>query len=426
MSQPDTLAAAASAESSAHAPGCRACSAPLSYVFVDLGMSPLANSYLKPEQLNRMEPFYPLRAYVCGTCLLVQLEDFETPERIFTDYAYFSSYSSAWLAHAKRYVEGAIARFGLTGASSVVEIASNDGYLLQYFVERGIPVRGIEPAVNVAEVAIAKGIPTISRFFGEPLAIELKASGQRADLIIGNNVFAHVPDPNDFLRGLKILLAPDGVITLEFPHLLRLIDESQFDTIYHEHFSYYSLLTLVPLFRAHRLTIFDVDELPTHGGSLRIYARHDEDAAKPTTDRVRAVLTDEEGAGLRTLEAYSRFGEKVQAIKRSLLQFLIAAKRDGKTVVGYGAPAKGNTLLNYCGVGTDLIAFTVDASPHKQGHFLPGTHIPIHHPDRILETKPDYVLILPWNLKDEIMERMAKVTSWGGQFVIPIPDVTVC
>ena len=404
---------------------CRFCETPLKHVFVDLGMSPLANSYLKPADLNRMEPFYPLRAYVCAECFLVQLEGFESPENIFSDYAYFSSYSTAWLRHAKTYTDQATERFKLNGKSTVVEIASNDGYLLQYFVEKGIPVLGIEPAVNVAEAAIQKGIPTISRFFGEAFSRELAEAGKQADLIVGNNVLAHVPDLKDFIRGLQILLKPQGVITMEFPHLLRLVEDNQFDTIYHEHFSYFSFLAVERIFRAHGLTIFDVDQLPTHGGSLRIYARHTEDHSKPRASTVEVLLAEEEDAGIGTLAYYTRFGERVAAIKHELLEFLIDARQAGKTVAGYGAPAKGNTLLNYCGVRTDLIAYTVDASPHKQGHFLPGTHIPIHHPDQIIITKPDYVLLLPWNLKDEIMERMAAIREWGGRFVLPIPDVQV-
>jgi SAM-dependent methyltransferase len=397
----------------------------LGRLFVDLGMSPLANSYLATADLNRMEPHYPLRAFVCEQCWLVQLEDFESPEHIFTDYAYFSSYSTAWLDHARRYVDMAVGRFGLGPDSWVVEIASNDGYLLQYLTARNIPVLGIEPAVNVAQVAIEKGIPTLTRFFGEALAIELRAAGRRADLIVGNNVFAHVPDPNDFLRGLKVLLAPHGIVTLEFPHLLRLYEDAQFDTIYHEHLSYYSLLALEPLFRAHGLPIFDVEHLPTHGGSVRVYARHSEDESKPITARVDDCVRTERAAGLADPATYTRFGERAAQVKCALLTFLIEARRAGKTVVGYGAPAKGNTLLNYCGVRRDLLSFTVDASPHKQGRHLPGTHIPIYAPGRLLAARPDYVLILPWNLKDEIIASMAEVRTWGGRFVVPIPDLRV-
>jgi SAM-dependent methyltransferase len=404
---------------------CRFCETPLSRTFLDLGKSPLANSYLKPAQLHQVEKFYPLHVFVCERCLLVQLQDFEGPERIFTDYAYFSSYSDAWLAHAKTYTEMARQRFGLDHRSQVVEIASNDGYLLQYFGEQGIPVLGIEPAVNVAEVAIAKGIPSITRFFGDALAAELMAEGTQADLIVANNVLAHVPELNDFLRGLRRLLKPHGVITLEFPHLLRLIAENQFDTIYHEHFSYFSFCTIEVIFASHRLTVFDVEELPTHGGSLRIMARHTDDDSKPVCDRVGALLAKEVSAGLNTINGYGAFSERVQETKRTLLEFLIQVKRDGKRIVGYGAPAKGNTLLNYCGIGPDFLDYTVDRSPHKQGRYLPGTHIPIHEPDRIRETRPDYVLILPWNLKEEVRRQMAYISEWGGKFVVPIPHVEV-
>jgi SAM-dependent methyltransferase len=362
---------------------------------------------------------------VCERCLLVQLQDFEGPERIFTDYAYFSSYSDAWLAHAKAYTEMARQRFGLTARSQVVEIASNDGYLLQYFMEQGIPVLGIEPAVNVAEVAVAKGIPTMTRFFGEALAGELSTQGTQADLIVANNVLAHVPELNDFIAGLRRLLKPHGVMTLEFPHLLRLIEENQFDTIYHEHFSYFAFCTVEVIFASHQLTIFDVEEVPTHGGSLRIMARHAADDSRRVTDRVGALLAKEMQAGLNTVQGYAAFSERVQETKRALLEFLIEAKREGKRIVGYGAPAKGNTLLNYCGIRTDFVDYTVDRSPHKQDHYLPGTHIPIHHPDRIRDTRPDYVLILPWNLKDEVRRQMAYINEWGGRFVVPIPRVEI-
>ena len=404
---------------------CRFCETPLSRTFLDLGKSPLANSYLKEAQIHQAEKFYPLHVFVCERCLLVQLQDFEAPERIFTDYAYFSSYSDVWLSHAKAYTSMARQRFGLDHRSTVVEIASNDGYLLQYFVEQGIPVLGIEPAVNVAEVAIGKGIPTITRFFGEALATELTAQGTQADLIVANNVLAHVPELNDFIRGLRRLLKPQGVMTLEFPHLLRLMAENQFDTIYHEHFSYFAFCTIEVIFASHQLTIFDVEELPTHGGSLRIMARHASDASRPVSDRVGALLAKETAAGLNTLEGYGAFSERVQDTKRTLLEFLIHAKREGKQIVGYGAPAKGNTLLNYCGIRTDFIDYTVDRSPHKQGRYLPGTHIPIHHPDRIRVTRPDYVLILPWNLKDEVRRQMAYIAEWGGRFVVPIPRVDI-
>lgn len=405
---------------------CRFCGSPLTLSFADLGMSPPSNSYLKPDQLDRMERFYPLHAWVCGKCFLVQLEEFESPEEIFSDYAYFSSYSDSWLKHAKAYTEAMAKRFSLGPSSFVVEIASNDGYLLQYFVERGVPVLGIEPAANVAAVAEKKGVPSLVKFFGVKTAQELVASGrQRPDLMLGNNVLAHVPDLNDFVAGMKILLAPGGVVTMEFPHLLRLMHENQFDTIYHEHFSYISFVVAERVFAAHGLTLFDVDEIPTHGGSLRIYARHAENAALPVSPKVAELRGREQAAGLERADTYLSFAEQVRATKRSLLKFLISAREAGKRVVGYGAPAKGNTLLNYCGVRTDLIEYTVDRSPHKQGHFLPGVHIPVYGPEHIRETRPDYVLILPWNIKDEVMAQMADVRGWGGKFVVPIPEVRV-
>jgi SAM-dependent methyltransferase len=407
---------------------CRFCGAALSHVFVDLGAQPLANSYLGPEDLRKPERFYPLCVYVCGECLLVQLPEEERPEEIFSDYAYFSSYSESWLAHARAYAHGMIERFGIGPGHQVVEIASNDGYLLRWFAERGIPVLGVEPAANVAEAARAAGYPTRVEFFGAEAARRMVAEGLRADLLAGNNVLAHVPDLNDFVAGLKILLAPEGVLTMEFPHLLRLMAEDQFDTIYHEHYSYFSFSAARRVFAAHGLTLFDVEELPTHGGSLRIYARHAEDESKPVGERVADLLAREEEAGLGAfggLAAYRSFTERVYRVKRGLLRFLIEAKEAGKTVAGYGAPAKGNTLLNFCGVRTDLVDYTVDRSPHKQGRYLPGTRIPIHGPDRLRETRPDYVLILPWNLKDEIVAQMADVRSWGGKFVVAIPEVTV-
>jgi 2-polyprenyl-3-methyl-5-hydroxy-6-metoxy-1,4-benzoquinol methylase len=404
---------------------CRFCKAPLALSFADLGMSPLSNAYLKPEQLDRMEPFYPLHAWVCESCFLVQLEQFESPEHIFSDYAYFSSFSDSWLDHARRYTGQVVGRFGIGASSFVVEIASNDGYLLQYFAERGVPVLGIEPAANVAAEAERKGVPTLVKFFGTSTARELAGANRRADLIVGNNVLAHVPELNDFVAGMAILLKPGGVITMEFPHLLRLMEENQFDTIYHEHFSYFSLLAVERVFAAHGLPIFDVEEIPTHGGSLRVYARHASNEALPVSGRVPDLLRRERAGGLDRAETYRAFAEKVKATKRALLRFLIEARDAGKSVVGYGAPAKGNTLLNYCGVRTDLLEYTVDRSPHKQGHFLPGTHVPVYAPQKILETKPDYVLILPWNIKEEIMSQMAEVRGWGGKFVVPIPAVMV-
>lgn len=404
---------------------CRFCGTKLEHTFVDLGMSPLCESYLDATHLNQMEPFYPLHAYVCTGCYLVQLQEYVNREHIFSDYAYFSSYSDSWLAHAKTYTQQMVERFGINQKSSVVELASNDGYLLQYFVEKGVPVLGIEPAANIAEVAIRKGVPTIVKFFGVDLARELAASGQKADLLLGNNVLAQVPDINDFVAGMKILLKPTGVITMEFPHLEQLMEQNQFDTIYHEHFSYFSLLTARRIFAAHGLTLFDVEELPTHGGSLRIYARHVEDSSKPVGQRVYEVCAREELAGYERIESYSRFDEQVKETKRKLLDFLIQAKRNGKRVAGYGAPGKGNTLLNYCGIRTDFLDYTVDRNPHKQGMFLPGTHVPIYSPELIRQTRPDFLLILPWNLRDEIIKQNAFIREWGGQFVVPIPEVKV-
>jgi len=405
--------------------GCLFCAEPLRRTFVDLGMSPLCESYLTADQLNQMEPFYPLHVYVCEKCFLVQVQEYVSPEGIFTEYAYFSSYSDSWLAHMKAYAEMITGRLGLTSGSRVVELGSNDGYLLQYFVAKSIPVLGIEPAANVAEKAIARGVPTVVKLFGRQTARELVADGVRADLICGANVLAQVPDVNDFVGGIKLLLKPGGVVTIEFPHLMRLMAENQFDTIYHEHFSYFSFLTAERIFAAHGLTLFDVEELGTHGGSLRIYARHVEDAARPVSERATRLRVREEAAGLDRLESYASFTEQVHETKRRLLEFLISARRKGKRVAGYGAPGKGNTLLNYCGIRTDFVEYTVDRNPYKHGRFLPGTHIPIHPPEKIRETRPDYVLILPWNLKDEIMEQNGYIRSWGGQFVVPIPDVKI-
>ena len=403
---------------------CRFCASPLEAVFADLGMSPLANSYLTPEQGNRMEPFYPLRALVCSECFLVQLEEYESPDHIFSDYAYFSSYSSSWLEHSERYVAAVVDRFGLDGESHVVEIASNDGYLLQYFAERGIPVLGIEPAANVAKVAEQKGLPTLVEFFGVETARRL-APDSAADLLIGNNVLAHVPDINDFVGGMKIALAPGGVLTMEFPHLMRLIDEKQWDTIYHEHFSYLSFSTARRVFAAHGLRLFDVEELPTHGGSLRIIGCHDDDSGKPDTERAAELLAREEAAGYSHVETYLDYGERVARDKREILSMLVALKDEGKRIVGYGAPAKGNTLLNYCGIGPDFLDYTVDLNPHKQGHLLPGTHVPIRAPEAIRDDQPDVVLILPWNLKDEIVEQLGYIRDWGGTFAVRTPELTL-
>jgi len=388
-------------------------------------MSPLCESYVSRENLNHMEPFYPLHAHVCEGCFLVQLEEYVAPEQIFQEYAYFSSYADSWVAHMRRYTDMISERLGLGPQSFVVEVASNDGYLLQHFVAKGIPVLGIEPAANVARVAPSKGIPTLVKFFGEETARELAAEGKQADLVCGANVLAQVPKLNDFVEGLRLLLKPEGVVTIEFPHLLRIMAENQFDTIYHEHFSYFSFLTAEKIFAAHGLIVFDVEELPTHGGSLRVWARQADDTKKRVSDRVGALRQREIDSGLLRVEAYAAFGEQVKETKRKLLEFLIQAKRAGKTIAGYGAPGKGNTLLNYCGIGTDFIDFTVDRNPYKQGKFLPGTHIPIHEPDRIREARPDYVLILPWNFKDEIMGQMACIREWGGKFVVPIPAVEV-
>ena len=404
---------------------CRFCDTALTQTFVDLGMSPLCESFLAAEQLNQMEPFYPLHARVCGACFLVQVEEYVRPDRIFSEYAYFSSYSDSWLQHARRYVTAIVDRLKLGPDSRVVELGSNDGYLLQWFVQRGIPVLGIEPAVNVAAAARAKGVPTLTVMFGRDMAPHVVAQHGRADVVIGNNVLAQVSDLNGFVAGMKMLLAPRGVITLEFPHLMRLIEENQFDTVYHEHFSYFSLLTVEQIFAAHDLTVFDVEELPTHGGSLRIYARHVDDQTKPVGARMHELRARENTAGLRRLDRYASFTEQVYETKRRLLEFLIGARRRGRAVVGYGAPGKGNTLLNYCGIRTDFLEYTVDRNPYKHGKYTPGTHIPIFPPERIFETRPDYVLILPWNLKEEIVEQMAGIRTWGGQFVVPIPDVKV-
>jgi hypothetical protein len=388
-------------------------------------MSPLCESFLRADQLNQMEPFYPLRVWVCEACFLVQLEEYVSGEAIFTDYAYFSSFSDSWLKHAQRYVDQMIGQLGLTKESQVVEIASNDGYLLQYFVQQGIPALGIEPAANVAKVAESKGVPTLVRFFGVETARDLRLGGRHADLILGNNVLAQVPDLNDFVGGLKILLAPTGVITIEFPHLMQTIDGNQFDQVYHEHYSYFSLYSVERIFAAHGLPIFDVEELSTHGGSLRVYAHHAADTTRHATERLLALRGRESDAGISTLSYYQEFEARVRDTKHKLLEFLIEAKRAGKRVVGYGAPGKGNTLLNYCGIRTDFLDFTVDRSPHKHGKFLPGTHIPIYSPERLWAERPDYVLILPWNLKTEIMEQLRGIRDWGGQFVVPIPEVTV-
>jgi SAM-dependent methyltransferase len=403
---------------------CRFCNANLRQTFVDLGRSPLANSLLSAEDVERSEALYPLHVYVCDNCLLVQLPELARAENIFNDYLYFSSYSELWLNHCRDYAQKMTSRYALGDRSLVVEIASNDGYLLQYFKERGIGVLGVEPAANVAKVAQAKGIQTEVAFFGAETARRLAAAGKSADLMAANNVLAHVPDLHDFVAGFKLLLKPTGTATFEFPHLLSLIEERQFDTIYHEHFSYFSLLVVEKVFAHHGLRVYDVEKLPTHGGSLRIFVCHAE-SPFARAGSVDDLAQAERAAGLDRIEAYAGFAAAVVDIKCGLVSFLIEARKNGKSVVGYGAPAKGNTLLNYCGVGPELLAYTVDVSPHKQGRYLPGVQIPIYAPDHIFETKPDYVLILPWNIKAEITQRMAAIRQWGGRFVIAIPTLTV-
>lgn len=405
--------------------GCRLCNTPLERVFVDLGMSPLCETYPGPEDLDKMEPFYPLRAFVCEKCLLVQLKEYVSPEEIFRDYPYFSSYSTSWLEHARRYTERMMGELGLGPDSLVIELASNDGYLLQHFRSAGVPVLGVEPARNVALAAEEKGIPTVTEFFGRELGDELATEGHRADLLVANNVLAHVPDIHDFVGGVPKVLAPHGVVTMEFPHLLRLVERNQFDTIYHEHFSYLSLLAVERLFGAHGLRVFHVEELPTHGGSLRIHGTHTHNPERRTTDGLRRIRRLERRAGMHRLGFYDGFEIRVQRVKAKLVAFLIEARRTGMTVVGYGAPGKGSTLLNYCGLRSDLLEFTVDRNPVKQGRFLPGTRIPIYDPDHIREKRPDYILILPWNLKDEIMEQLSYAREWGARFVIPIPELEI-
>lgn len=411
--------------STQHTPHCRFCGTELRHTLVDLGMSPLCESYVSLDRLDRMEAFYPLHVRVCENCFLVQLEAYVSPEHIFREYAYFSSYADSWLAQCKAYTDLVVDRFGLNETSQVIELASNDGYLLQYFIEKNIPVLGVEPATNIAKIAIAKGIPTLNEFFGQECARQLVGQGMQADLIAANNVLAHVPELNDFVAGIKILLKPQGVFTGEIQHLVKLMAENQFDTIYHEHFCYHTFITLEKIFAAHGMTLFDVEELPTHGGSLRIYACHADNLAQTVTDRAIALREKEQAAGFGSIERYTNFEAQVRETKRKILEFLIAAKRSGKTVVGYGAPGKGNTLLNYCGIRTDFLDYTVDRNPYKHGKFLPGTHIPIYPPSKIQETQPDYVLILPWNFKDEIMAQMSVIREWGGKFVVPIPELMV-
>lgn len=403
---------------------CRFCRGAL-VDFVDLGMSPLCESFLTAQQLNAMEAFYPLAAYVCSECFLVQLQEYVAPQEIFTEYAYFSAFSDAWLAHARRYVLTMTEKLRLGANSQVLELGSNDGYLLQFFVEKGIPVLGVEPSVNVGRAAEARGVPTLVKFFNAETAHEIMADGKLADLVVANNVLAQVPDLNSFVDGIKIVLKPKGVCTVEFPHLLKTIAGNQFDQIYHEHFSYFSAFAAERIFKAHNLRMFDVEELWTHGGSLRIHVCHAGDETHPTQPSVLTLIDQERKAGLDRLETYAGFVDQVRRTKRELLTFLIEAKGQGKSIAGYGAPGKGNTLLNYCGVRTDFLDYTVDRNPYKHGKYLPGTHIPIFPPEKIAESKPDYVLILPWNLKDEIAAQLSYIRTWGGQFVVPIPEVHV-
>lgn len=404
---------------------CRFCGSELKRTLIDLGAAPLSNSYVAETQLNHGEVAYPLHVYVCTECFLVQLEEFKSPEGIFSDYAYFSSYSNSWLEHAKNYTDMMIARFGFHVKSFVVEAASNDGYLLQYFKQNNIPVLGIEPAKNVAQVSREKGIETIACFFGTDLAERLRKDSRQADLFIGNNVMAHVPDINDFIQGIKILLKADGVCTVEFPHLLNLIKKVQFDTIYHEHFSYLSFATVKRMFEAHGLKVFDVEKWETHGGSLRVFACHDTCGKYKAGDRVASLITEEDGAGLHDIKVYQDFARQVHKVKFDLLDLLIRLKRQGKKIAAYGAPAKGNTLLNYCGIGTEFIAYTVDKNPYKQNCYLPGSRIPVFAPEKLAETKPDYILILPWNLQDEILEQLSYVREWGAKFILPVPAARI-
>ncbi len=408
-----------------HPLSCRFCGHSLRHTFVDLGMSPLCQTHVSAQQLNQAEPFYPLHAYVCERCFLVQLEEFVSPGEIFSEYAYFSSYADSWVEHARQYCQQMSEHFGIGPHSRVIEIASNDGYLLQHFVQRNIRVLGVEPSANVAAVAKAKGIPTLVKFFGARTAVELASEFGKPDLLLGNNVLAHVPDLNDFVAGLKLLLAEQGVLTMEFPHLLELMQQNQFDTIYHEHFSYFSFTTVRAVFARHGIELFDVERLATHGGSLRIYGKHAGDTSRQVSGRTHELVKVEEQAGLRDLATYAAFGAQVRETKRALLTFLIEAKRAGKRIVGYGAPGKGNTLLNYCGIGTDFIDFTVDRNPYKQGKYTPGSRIPILAPEELLKAKPDYVLILPWNLREEIIGWLRNSGAGSAQFVVPIPRLEV-
>ncbi|WP_239615884.1 class I SAM-dependent methyltransferase [Cohnella mopanensis] len=403
---------------------CRLCGTGLEHLLVDLGSSPLANSFVSLDRLRQMEPTYPLKTFVCSNCYLAQVEEFESPQHIFTDYAYFSSYSDTWLEHCKRYVDMMIDRFSLSPEHEVIEIASNDGYLLQFFKGRGIPVTGIEPAANVAQSALDKGINTITEFFGTELARRMIKENRRADILLGNNVLAHVPDLNDFVAGMKLLLSRDGIITMEFPHLLRLIEDVQFDTIYHEHYSYFSLSTVCILFEKHGLSIVDVEKLDTHGGSLRIFARHIE-REDEISNRVKQLLDEEQAYGIKNMNVYDQFHNNVRSLKYDIVKFLTELKLKGKTIVGYGAPAKGNTLLNYCGIDKDYLDYTVDRNPHKQKHYLPGSRIPVDHPEKLKNTRPDYLLILPWNLREEIISQTSFIREWGGKWVVLVPRIEV-
>lgn len=404
---------------------CRLCGKPLKYTFLDLGISPLANSYVNSDRMQQSESMYPLKTFVCDSCYLVQVEDYESPDHIFSDYAYFSSYSESWLAHCKSYVNKMIERFGFNSQQQVIEIASNDGYLLQYFAEREVPVLGIEPAANVAAVAKERGIPTVVNFFGTELAEKLREQGQSADLLLGNNVLAHVPNLNDFVSGMKIVLKPSGVITMEFPHLKELIEYVQFDTIYHEHYSYFSFTTVCELFSKHGLVVFDVDKLSTHGGSLRIYVQHADYSEREISLAVLHLIEEELAYGIKDLDMYQMYKEQAVKLKRDIVRLCIDLKNEGKTIAGYGAPAKGNTLLNYCGLDKDYFDFTVDRSPHKQGKYLPGSRVPIYAPDKIKDEKPDYLFVLPWNLKDEIIKQTEYIREWGGKWIIPVPHVSI-
>ena len=405
---------------------CRFCKTQLEHVFIDLQNSPASNSFLKEEELNEPEIFFPLKVYTCSNCFLVQIDEYKKSDAIFNgDYVYFSSYSQSWLAHAKSYAQLMTDCFALNTDSLVIEIASNDGYLLQYFKENKIAVLGIEPTSNTAEVSKQKGIATVVDFFGIRLATSLASQNKKADLLLGNNVLAHVPDINDFVGGMKIILKEHGVITMEFPHLMQLVDNNQFDTIYHEHFSYLSFYTVKQIFAAQGLEMFDVQEIPTHGGSLRIYAKHKEDKTKNISENVEMLLEKEKAKGLNGLEYYTNFTQKALTVKMNLSEFLIQQKRAGKFVAAYGAAAKGNTLLNYCGIKKDMIDFVVDANPHKQNKFLPASHIPVVDEQYLKNKKPDFVIILPWNLKDEVTAQLQYIRAWGGKFVVPIPALEI-